>query len=185
MHHELVRQAQRGDADAFTTLVASAIDGLYGTARLILRSDDRAQDAVQDALIKAWLGIRGLREPDRFDAWLRRLVVHACYDASRRESHRRVAEIPALEGAGPATPDTQGDVALHDQLERGFRRLAPDQRAVLVVHHYLDLADGEAAQVLGIPIGTMKSRLSRATSALRASLEADERRPILAKEGAR
>lgn len=185
MHQDLVRRAQNGDKDAFTTLVAHAIDGLYATARLILRSDDRAQDAVQDALIRAWLGIRGLREPDRFEAWLRRLVVHACYDASRREIRHRVVEVPALEGTDAATADSQVDVALHDQLERGFRRLRPDQRAVLVVHHYLDLPDAEAAAVLGVPVGTMKSRLNRATSALRASLEADERRHVLAKEGAR
>ncbi len=177
MQRDLVIRAQEGDHDAFTALAAAAIDGLYTTARLILRSDDLADDAVQDALIRAWLGIRGLRDPDRFGAWLRRLLVHACYRAGKRERVRRVVEIHAIPLDGAGTPDDQRSLAIRDQLERGFLRLPQDQRAVLVLHFYLDLPDAEAADALGIPIGTMKSRLNRARSALRAALLADERTP--------
>jgi RNA polymerase sigma-70 factor (ECF subfamily) len=175
MQRDLVVRAAGGDHDAFTALAADAFDRLHRVARLILRSDDLAADAVQEALVSAWLHIRAVRDPDRFDAWLDRLVVHACYRESRRRTRRAVAEVhlPAFEA--PTTIDAVGDITLRDQLERGFRRLTPEQRAVLVVHHYLGLADAEAARVLDIPVGTMKSRLNRATSALRAAIEADER----------
>jgi len=176
---ELVIRARAGDADAFTTLVESAADGLYSTARLILRRDDDAEDAVQDALLRAWLGIRGLRDPDRIEAWLRRLTVRACYRAARRRRNRGTVEV-AIDGVSePSSPDRAHNLAARDQLERGFRRLPVDHRAVLVVHHYLGLSDADASDVLGIPIGTMKSRLHRATTALRAAIDADDREPVL------
>jgi len=180
MQRDLVVRAREGDHDAFTALVAASINGLYATARLILRNDDLAEDAVQDALVRAWSNIRSLRDPDRFEAWLRRLLVHACYRAGKRERVRRVVEIQEIPLGGPASPDSQRSLAIRDQLERGFRRLAPDQRAVLTLHYFLDLPDAEVADVLGVPIGTMKSRLNRASSALRAALEADDREPAIA-----
>lgn len=182
MQQELITRAKEGDHEAFSALIEPSIGGLYRTARLILRADDLAQDAVQDALLRAWVGIRGLRDPQRLEAWLRRLVVHACYTAAKRERSRRIVEIRSLVHLSTDEPDANRAVAARDQLERAFRHLPPDQRAVLVVRHYLDLPDAEAAQVLGIPIGTMKSRLNRATSAMRAALDADDRRPAHAEE---
>ncbi len=182
MQRDLVLRARNGDHDAFAALAAAAFDRLHRTARLILRSDELASDAVQEALMAAWLHIRAVRDPDRFDAWLHRLLVHACYREARRVKHREVVEIhmtaPEARGGG----DAQERTAMRDQLERGFRRLTPEQRAVLVVHHYLGLPDAEAATVLGIATGTFKSRLNRASSALRAALEADERTGIGAEE---
>ena len=182
MQRDLVLRARNGDHDAFASLAADAFDRLHRTARLILRSDELASDAVQEALMAAWLHIRAVRDPDRFDAWLYRLLVHACYREARRVKHREVVEIhmtmPDAHGAG----DIQDLTAVRDQLERGFRRLTSEQRAVLVVHHYLGLADAEAAIVLDIAVGTFKSRLNRASAALRAALEADERTGIVAKE---
>ena len=182
MQRDLVLRARNGDHDAFTALAADAFDRLHRTARLILRSDDRAADAVQESLTAAWLHIRAVRDPDRFDAWLHRLLVNACYREARRVRQREVVEIhltaPDVRGDG----DAQEQTAMRDQLERGFRRLTPEQRAVLVVHHYLELPDAEAAIVLDIAVGTFKSRLNRASAALRAALEADERTPIIARE---
>ena len=175
MQRDLVIRAQGGDHDAFSALATEVIGGLHATARLILRDVELADDAVQDALIAAWLDIRGVHDADRFEAWLHRLLVRACYKvagrARRRPGHRGRAA-PTLARA----PDGGGLLALRDQLERGFRRLSPEQRAVLVLHHYLGLTDGDAADALDIPIGTLKSRLNRATQALRASMDADERR---------
>jgi RNA polymerase sigma factor (sigma-70 family) len=185
MERDLIDRARHGDHEAFAALVTGSIGDLYATARLILRRDDAAEDAVQDALVRAWLGIRALRDPDRFEAWLRRLLVHACYRAAKKDRARQIVEIHELPTDGPAVADDQRSLALRDQLERGFRRLSPEQRAVLVVHHFLDLTDAESADVLGIPVGTMKSPLSRATSGLRAAIEADDRRPTLAEEAAR
>jgi RNA polymerase sigma-70 factor, ECF subfamily len=182
MQRDLVLRARSGDHAAFTALAEDAFDRLHRTARLILRSDDRAADAVQEALTAAWLHIRAVRDPDRFDAWLHRLLVHACYREARRLRQREVVEIhmsmPDQRGDG----DSQEATALRDQLERGFRRLTPEQRAVLVVHHYLGLSDHEAAIVLDIALGTFKSRLHRASVALRAALQADERTPTIARE---
>ena len=176
MQRDLVMQAQSGDHEAFSALAAGSVSRLLTAARLILRDDDRAQDAVQEAMVDAWLDIRGLRDPDRFDAWLHRLLVRGCYRAAKRDRQRRVVEVPLLAMDGPSTSDAQSALAARDQLDRAFRLLATDQRAVLVVHHFLDLADAEAADALDIPIGTFKSRLNRAKQALRAALDADERR---------
>ena len=181
MQRDLVLRARNGDHEAFTALAAGAFDQLHRTARLILRSDELAADAVQEALMAAWLHIRAVRDPDRFDAWLRRLLVHACYREARRVKHRGVVEIHM------AAPESRGDDGAHDltvmrdQLERGFTRLTAEQRAVLVVHHYLGLPDAEAAIVLDIAVGTFKSRLNRASAALRAALEADERTQTVAR----
>ena len=182
MQRDLVLRARNGDHDAFTALAAEAFDRLHRTARLILRSDDRAADAVQESLMAAWLHIRAIRDPDRFDAWLHRLLVHACYREARRDRQREVVEIHMTAPDGRGNGDAQDLTAVRDQLERGFRRLTPEQRAVLVVHHYLGLPDAEAAIVLDIAIGTFKSRLHRASDALRAALEADERTPAVARE---
>jgi len=185
MSRDLIARAQRGDREAFSSLVSASIGQLYATARLILRTDDRAEDAVQDALVRAWLDIRALRDPDRFEAWLRRLLIRACYRAAKRERVRQIAEIRALPSGASVVEDEQRLVAIRDQLDRAFRRLGPDQRAVLVLHFYVDLSDLETADALAVPIGTMKSRLNRATSALRAALEADEREPVFAEGSAR
>ena len=122
-----------------------------------------------------------VRDPDRFDAWLNRLTVHASYREARRRG-RGVVQVRVAQVEVPDRSDAVGAVDARDQLERGFRRLTPEQRAVLVVHHYLELSDTEAATVLGIPVGTMKSRLNRATIALRAAIDADDRGPGVATE---
>ena len=182
MQRDLVLRARNGDRDAFTALAEDAAERLHRTARLILRSDDRAADAVQESLMAAWLHIRAVRDPDRFEAWLHRLLVHACYREARRHRQREVVEIQMSVPDGRGDGDSQELTALRDQLERGFRRLTPEQRAVLVVHHYLGLPDAEAALVLDIAVGTFKSRLNRASAALRAALQADERTAAIVKE---
>jgi RNA polymerase sigma-70 factor (ECF subfamily) len=175
MQRDLVVRAQRGDLDAFSALTAGATTRIFGAARLILRDDEHAADAVQDALLQAWLDIRGLRDPDRFDAWLHRLLVRACYRAAKRGRQRAVVELALDSTLEPMTHDAQRDVAVRDQLDRGFRRLSPEQRAAIVLRHYLGLSLAESAEALAIPLGTMQSRLSRATQAMRAALDADER----------
>ena len=175
MHLALVRSAQAGDRDAFAQLAAASISSLHRTARLILRDEERAGDVVQDSLLTAWLDIRALRDPERFDAWLLRILIHACYREARHHRRRQAIEVrvDALEALGE--PGDHAGIDARDVVDRGFRRLTTDQRAALVLHHYLGLRDAEAANALGIPAGTFKSRLSRAGLALRAAIEADER----------
>lgn len=175
MQRDLVVLAQQGDHDAFANLAAASMRRLLATAHLIVRDAEAAEDAVQDALITAWIDIRGLRDPDLFDAWLHRLLVRGCYRAAKRIRGRRIAEVPLLPTDAPWAPDSQAAVLDRDLIDRAFRRLTVEQRAVLVARHFLDLSDGEAAATLDVPLGTFKSRLNRASIALRAAVEADER----------
>ena len=184
MQRDLVLRASAGDHAAFSQLATAVIGGLHRVAQLILRDDDLANDAVQNALIAAWQDIRGLRDPDRFDPWLHRLTVRACYRVARKERHRAFTEVQLVPMHDlPSVDDDQRLLAVRDQLERGFARLSPEERAVLVLHYYLDLPLAEAADVLGIPLGTMKSRLNRATQALRAELDAQDRASALSTGG--
>jgi RNA polymerase sigma-70 factor, ECF subfamily len=182
MQRDLVERAMAGDYDAFSELARVSIGRLYVVARLILRDEGRAEDATQEALVSAWRRIDGLRDPDRFEAWLHRLLVNACYREARRDRRRGNIEIhvdPLAMPEAPGATDMDIDIAVRDQLERGFRRLDVDQRTVLVMHYYLGFSLDDAAQVLGIPPGTVRSRLHRATAAMRNALEADARSPLL------
>jgi RNA polymerase sigma-70 factor, ECF subfamily len=170
---ELVLRAQGGDHDAFERLAAASVRRLHGVARLMLRDPEAARDAVQEALIEVWRGLPTLRDPDAFDAWAHRILVRSCY-RSVRARRSRVVEVAQLD-AEPSVASAEGRIGDRDEIERAFRRLTVDQRAVLVLYHYAGMSIDEAASVLGIPAGTMKSRLSRATAALRASIDADER----------
>jgi RNA polymerase sigma-70 factor (ECF subfamily) len=174
MQRELVERAISGDHDAFSVLARASIGRLYSIATLILRDGDRAQDAVQDALVSAWKDVRAIRDPDAWDAWLHRLTVRACYRAARRERRRNVVELHVLPDPEPAAPlDLSMSVAERDRIERELLTLPLDQRAVMVVHFYLDLPLTEVAALLDIPVGTAKSRFSRGLDSLRASMSAD------------
>ena len=173
MQRSLVEQAGRGDEEAFASLAAASIDRLMAIAFRILRDVGRAEDAVQQALISAWRQLPNLRDPDRFDAWLRRLLVNACYAEARRE-RRWSSNIRALTlDDAPASGDAASAVAFRDQFERIFRRLPPDQRAVFVYRHYLGYELAEIAAELEVPLGTVKSRLHYATHALRSAMDDD------------
>jgi RNA polymerase sigma-70 factor (ECF subfamily) len=171
---DLVEAARHGDREAYVDLIRVRTDRLFAVAHRILRDVDRAEDAVQDALVIAWRDLRGLRDPDRFDAWIHRLLVHVCIEQAARE-RRRISNLRVLPVDGPAAPDELLSVVDRDVLERGFRRLPPDQRAILVLHHYLGFEPSEIAETLGIPAGTARSRLHHAHRAMRAALEADAR----------
>jgi RNA polymerase sigma-70 factor (ECF subfamily) len=175
VERELLAAAQRGDQAAFVDLVRVRMGRLFATAHRILRDVDRAEDALQDALVIAWRDLRGLRDPDRFDAWLTRLLVHVCIGHATRE-RRRTVNLRVLPVDGPVAHDPDL-LSVHDRdlLERGFRRIPPEQRAILVLHHFLGYAPSEIAETLGIPPGTARSRLHHAHRAMRAALDADAR----------
>jgi len=181
VHRALVDRAKRGDGEAFDALARTVGDRCMAIATRILRDGDRAQDAVQAALIVAWRELRTLRDPDLFEPWLHRILTNECYAEARRRSRwsTQIRVLPMQD-----QPDTGEILTVNDrdQLERAFRRLTLEQRSVLVFHHYVGLPLSEVADRLGIPLGTAKSRLHHATSALRASLEADARTPSISKE---
>jgi len=170
---ELVRLAREGDRDAFDILMTALVDHLYRIARLILRDFDSAEDAVQEALVRCWRDLPGLRDPDRFDAWLNRLLLNAITDEARNR-RRYEANVTVLH-LEPTESDGAGALADRDELGRVFGRLSIDHRTIVVLHHYLGMTVDEAATTIGIPVGTAKSRLHYATDALRAALEADAR----------
>jgi RNA polymerase sigma-70 factor (ECF subfamily) len=171
---DLVEQAQRGDREAFAILARARGDTLFGIARRILRDVGLAEDAVQQTLVIAWRELSRLRDPDRFDAWLQRTLVHACYAEARRK-RAWSANIRVLPVDGPTAPDELASLFDRDEVERGFRRLPPEQRAILVLHHYMGLDSSEIGEVFDIPAGTARSRLHYAHRAMRALLEADAR----------
>ena len=178
MERDVVEAARRGDHEAFETLAIAAGDRLYAIACLILHDRQQAEDAVQEALVHAWRELPGLRDPDRFEAWLRRLLINACADQGRYQ-RRWSAEVRII----PSEPSSEDDTSLladRDQLERGFRRLKPEHRTVVVLHFYVGLPVPDIAETLGIPAGTVKSRLHYAMATLRAALEADARSSVAA-----
>lgn len=177
MDTELVIQAQHGDKAAFAAIAAVLADRYLATSHRILRDFALAEDATQQALLAIWRDLPRLRDPARFDAWSYRLLVRACYAESGR-ARRWAPNLRLLETDTPAAPDDLGSIVDRDQLERGFRHLPMDQRTVLVLRHYLDLTADEIADVLGIPIGTVASRLHYAMRGLRAALDADARPPV-------
>ena len=150
----------------------------YATASLILRDPDAASDAVQETLIDIWRDLSALRDVAMFDAWARRVLVRRCYRQARQTRRRRV-EVRVLEVDEP-TVAHEASIGEAEVLERAFRRLSTEHRAVLVLHHRDGLELSETADALGVPLGTVKSRLNRATIALRAALEAENRAAVAA-----
>jgi RNA polymerase sigma-70 factor (ECF subfamily) len=171
---EIVEAARSGDREAYANLIRVRGDRLFALAQRILRDVDRADDALQEALVIAWRDLPGLRDPGRFDAWLHRLVVRACLAEATRE-RRRIANLRVLPIDVPNAGDEFLSVADRDQLERGFRRLTPQQRALLVLRHFEGREPTEIAGILGIPVGTVRSRLHHAHRAMRAALDAEDR----------
>ena len=167
MDADLVVRAQQGDEQAFALLAGHLYGQLQHIALRILRDPDLARDASQQAALDMWRHLPSLRDPARFEAWAYRLLVNAC----KREARRQRRPAPAA----PPLPvgDGFGAIIDRDQLERGFRRLTVDQRTVLVLHHYGGLTVEMIAQVLDVPVGTVKSRMHRALVEMRLALHAD------------
>ncbi len=182
MQATLVEQAARGDHEAFEALVRASSNRLFAIAYRILRDHHAAEDALQSALATIWDELPRLRDPERFDAWTYRLITRASIAQAQRERRGGTvvrllpddadADPRALAGTAGADIDAVAD---RDQIERGFARLKPEQRAILVLQHYAGLSLAEIADVLGIPAGTAASRIHYATRTLRAALDADDR----------
>jgi RNA polymerase sigma-70 factor (ECF subfamily) len=181
MRQELIARAQRGDREAFGQLAAREIDRLHAIARLILRDAQLAEDAVQEALVRCWRQLPGLRDIDKFDGWLYRILARTAADESNRS--RRFKSTVLNLRLEPNVADETARIADREELDRAFARLSVEHRSVVVLHHFADLPLDQVAEALGIPIGTAKSRYHYAMSSLRAVLEADVR--LAAVEGVR
>ena len=172
MDRDLVERARSGDQEAFADLVHQVSDSLFGVARRILRDPGLAEDVLQNALVTIWRKLPHLRESDRFEAWAYRILVHACY-ADALRNRRWAATVRVLPVNRADASDDYRSISDRDELERAFRVLPLDQRAVFVLHHHVGLQLTEVADTLGIPAGTARSRLHYATRILRAAVEAD------------
>ncbi len=162
----LVRSAAGGDHDAFSALVGPRIPRLYGLAGLLVGDAGAAEDVTQEALLRAWRDLPRLRDPERFDAWLHRLVVNAAHDEGRRR-RRRGHPVPIGRAAEPVMADGVDALAQRDELAAGFRSLSPPERAVLALRYYLDLSTADAARVVGVGEVAYRSRVHRALNKLR------------------
>jgi RNA polymerase sigma-70 factor, ECF subfamily len=173
MRRDMVERARQGDREAFTQLAIEDVDRLHAVATLVLRDPDVAQDAVQETLIRSWRQLPALRDVERYDAWVYRILMRVAADefGKRRRYQASVRQVTSA----PTVSDDERQVEDRDELERGFRRLSMDHRAVIVLHQYLGLPMPEVAQALGIRLGTAKSRYHHAMAALRAALEAEAR----------
>jgi RNA polymerase sigma-70 factor (ECF subfamily) len=171
---DLVEQAQRGDREAFAQLVEGSMRRLVGTAGLILRDPARAEDAAQEAFIRAWRALPMLRDADRFDPWLTRMLVRVCHDHLRKARHAIQGE-ELLPEHGARIADAEADLADRDEMDRGLQQLTSEQRIPIVLRYYVGLSDREVAEVTGLPVGTVKSRIMRGLDAMRAALAADAR----------
>lgn len=184
MDRALVELAQRGDRDAYDTLARAVAPRLYRVAHRIVRDVDAAQDVTQLGLVAIWRELPRLRDPDRFDSWAYQLIVRYCL-MELRSRRRRLTLVPEVRmelRAGdpePSRADDSRSIADRDELERAFLVLTEEQRAVVVLRHYVGLSVAESAEVLGVPTGTAASRLHYATRALRAALEANDRKSDL------
>jgi len=174
MDTDLVTRAQHGDEEAFASLAVAAGDRLHAVAHRILRDLDLADDATQQALLSIWRDLPQLRDPARFEGWAYRILVRACY-AERRRERAWSPNMRLLSGTEPHEADASQSIDARDQIERGFRRLSFEHRAVIVLHYYVDLPLPVVAETLGVPVGTARSRLHYAIRALRAVLDADAR----------
>ena len=161
-----------GDEEAFDLLVDRIGTSLYSVARRILRDPTLAEDATQHALVAAWRNLPQLRDPDRFEAWAYRLLVNACHAEGRREGRQR-GHLRLLPTDEPVTPDPASTLATQDQIDRAFRQLSLEHRSIVVLVHYLGYTPTEAAETMGIPAGTARSRLHYAIQQMRAAFDAD------------
>lgn len=163
-----------GDEAAFDLLVGRVGDHLHSVARRILRDPYLAEDATQRALLDAWRNLPTLKDPDRFEAWVYRLLVNACHAEARHERRHR-GDLRLLASDEPTELDHSARIATRYQLDHAFGTLGVEHRTVVVLIHYVGLTAAEAAAVMGTPVGTVRSRLHYGLKYLRQAIEADAR----------
>ena len=171
---DLVKLARTGDREAFEMLVERHAVQTYRLAAAIVGTTD-ARDVTQETFVAAWQQLSRLRHPDAFAPWLRRICVNRSRNWLRGEKRRgHSLSLDADDGLADSLPDTRRDfhgaVEARVVLNGAFEQLSPDQRAVLALHYAMGYSIGEAADALGVRVGTAKSRLNSGLNVLRATV---------------
>lgn len=164
-------------AEAFRHLIDRDLDGAYRLAAVILNDRLEAEDAVQDAAETAWRRWQDLRDPALFEAWFRRILVNGCRDRLRARSRRRIADVgrELTEAEHPREADPTRPTEVRDAVDRAMELLGPDERLIVVLRFHADMTVPVIAATVGIPEGTVKSRLHHALRRLRTALEEADR----------
>jgi RNA polymerase sigma-70 factor (ECF subfamily) len=159
-----------GEAAEFARLVRVQLRGAYRLAGFLLGDEAEAEDAIQDTMEKAWLAWPKLRDPARFGAWFDRIVANVCHDRLRSRGKHRVLQLDeTIAGHSPGDPFR--DALARDELGRLIRNLPPDQQIVVGLRFWRDMPLDQIADRLGLPLGTVKSRLHYAMRSLRQQLD--------------
>ena len=166
---DIVERARSGDHDAFEEIVIRIGDRCFGVAYRVVRNRAIAEDAVQRALLAVWRDLPNLRDSARFEQWLYRILLNACYAEIRRQ-RRWTGTVTQLRDESPIAPDPMVSADDRDALERAFGRLDADRRAIFILHHYAGMTVPAIAEMTGMRPGTIKSRLHYATKILRSAL---------------
>lgn len=171
---EIVREAREGRADAFEAIVRHYGPDMYRLAAAIVGPDE-ARDVAQEAFVAAWRDLPRLRQTDRFEVWLRRIVINRSRNALRSRGRRPTQQLEALTVAETAsrTPDFRDAVHARAELDAAFNGLSADHRAALALHYGADLTIRATAEAMGVAVGTAKSRLNAALGRMRVAMEGD------------
>jgi RNA polymerase sigma-70 factor (ECF subfamily) len=180
---DVVRRAQHADQEAFAEIVNESLDRLFAIASLMTRDRSLAEDAVQDAMLRAWRDLPKLRDVDRLPAWLSRLTVNATYDLLRKR--RKVRELKPLDDSIAAHGNEAAQTVDRALVLWAYGQLPAEQRAIVVLHYYVGLSLDEAADTLAVPRGTVRSRLHAALGAMRRAIAADDVRAVVHQETSR
>jgi RNA polymerase sigma-70 factor (ECF subfamily) len=186
---ELVRRYLAGDRGAFGELVRRHERRVFNLALRMLGREEDARDATQDAFLSALRKLPGFRGEAAFTTWIHRIIVNACYDVLRRRKREPLPSPVREEGAEPSAHEPAAEdhgeaAAAAIDVRRALLLVPPEYRAVLVLHDAQDMAYDEVAEVLGIPVGTVKSRLHRGRVALGRALRGEPVRPAPGQAGA-
>ena len=173
---ELIRRVQQGETAAFDELMMRYNQAVYRLAYSLVRNHADANDISQDTFIRAYRAIGRFDEQYRFYTWLHRICVNLCFTMLKRAGRQKLVSLPGSEPGEewrelPDPKAAPSDLALQRDLDRALRELPADQRAVFVLRVKEDMSYGEMAKMLGIPVGTVMSRLNRARLRLRELLK--------------
>jgi RNA polymerase sigma-70 factor, ECF subfamily len=176
---DLVRRYLSGDRGAFAALVERHERRMYNLALRMTGREEDARDATQDAFLTALRKLSSFRGEAAFTTWMHRVTVNACYDLLRKRQREPLLDLgdeDHVRPEPPPAPDPADATSLSVDVQRALLEVPEDFRAVMILHDVHDLPQDEVASILGIPVGTVKSRLHRGRVALARAMHLERER---------